>query len=87
MGVPTSIAGMVDASIGGKTGINSGYGKNLIAFHSPILTDGISWLNPIGSGFSAGMAEIVKAVLSLTVKFSINIPDSLLATGPMQLYY
>ena len=28
--VPTSLAGMVDASVGGKTGINSDYGKNLI---------------------------------------------------------
>ena len=34
--VPTTVAGMVDAAIGGKTGINSDYGKNLIgAFHSP----------------------------------------------------
>ena len=34
--IPTSLAGMVDASVGGKTGINSIFGKNLIgAFHSP----------------------------------------------------
>jgi 3-dehydroquinate synthetase len=36
--IPTSLAGMVDASIGGKTGINSSHGKNLIgAFNSPQL--------------------------------------------------
>ena len=35
--VPTTVAGMVDAAVGGKTGINSDFGKNLIgAFHSPI---------------------------------------------------
>jgi len=63
VGVPTSIAGMVDASVGGKTGINSGYGKNLIgAFHSPIavLID-ISWLKTLSNrDFSAGMAEVIK---------------------------
>ena len=61
--VPTSVAGMVDASIGGKTGINSGYGKNLIgAFHSPIavLVD-TSWLKSLSvRDFSAGMAEVIK---------------------------
>ena len=63
IGVPTSIAGMVDASIGGKTGINSEYGKNLIgAFHSPsaVLID-ISWLNTLSDrDFAAGMAEVIK---------------------------
>ena len=63
VGVPTSIAGMVDASIGGKTGINSDYGKNLIgAFHSPIavLID-TSWLKTLSDrDFSAGMAEVIK---------------------------
>ena len=61
--IPTSIAGMVDASIGGKTGINSEFGKNLIgAFHSPIsvLID-TSWLLTLSDrDFSAGMAEVVK---------------------------
>lgn len=61
--IPTSIAGMVDASVGGKTGINSEFGKNLIgAFHSPIsvLID-TSWLSTLSDrDFSAGMAEVVK---------------------------
>ena len=61
--VPTSVAGMVDASIGGKTGINSDYGKNLIgAFHSPlaVLID-LSWLSTLSDrDFSAGMAEVAK---------------------------
>ena len=61
--VPTSVAGMVDASVGGKTGINSEYGKNLIgAFHSPIsvLVD-FSWLATLSDrDFCAGMAEVIK---------------------------
>ena len=61
--VPTSLAGMVDASVGGKTGINSDYGKNLIgAFHSPIAVivdiEFLSTLSP--RDLSAGMAEVIK---------------------------
>jgi len=61
--VPTSLAGMVDASIGGKTGINSDYGKNLIgAFHSPIaVVIDPMWLRTLSNrDFSAGMAEVIK---------------------------
>jgi 3-dehydroquinate synthase len=54
---------MVDAAIGGKTGINSDYGKNLIgAFHSPqrVLID-TSWLISLSDrDFAAGLAEVVK---------------------------
>ena len=61
--VPTTLAGMVDASVGGKTGINSPYGKNLIgAFHSPIsvLIDP-SWLKSLSDrDFAAGLAEVIK---------------------------
>ena len=61
--VPTTIAGMVDAAVGGKTGINSDYGKNLIgAFHSPIsvLIDPV-WLSSLSDrDFAAGLAEVVK---------------------------
>lgn len=66
IGVPTSLAGMVDASVGGKTGINSDYGKNLIgSFHSPIavIVDP-SWLSSLSDrDFSAGMAEVIKCGL------------------------
>lgn len=63
LAVPTTIAGMVDAAIGGKTGINSDYGKNLIgAFHSPsqVVID-FTWLSTLGDrDFAAGLAEVVK---------------------------
>ena len=36
MHVPTTLLGMVDAAVGGKTGINTAEGKNLVgAFHEP----------------------------------------------------
>lgn len=61
--VPTSLAGMVDAAVGGKTGINSDYGKNLIgSFYSPISVivdvDLLGTLSP--RDISAGMAEVIK---------------------------
>jgi len=61
--VPTTVAGMVDASIGGKTGINSDYGKNLIgAFYSPItVIIDPQWLTTLSDrDFAAGLAEVVK---------------------------
>jgi 3-dehydroquinate synthase len=61
--VPTSLAGMVDASVGGKTGINSDYGKNLIgAFHSPsaVLIDTNFLETLTDRDFCAGMAEVIK---------------------------
>lgn len=61
--VPTTLAAMVDASIGGKTGINSEYGKNLVgSFYSPIvvLID-TSWLTSLSErDFAAGLAEVLK---------------------------
>jgi 3-dehydroquinate synthase len=61
--VPTSVAGCVDAAIGGKTGANLDYGKNMIgAFFSPIkvLID-LSWFATLSDrDFAAGLAEVVK---------------------------
>lgn len=61
--IPTTLAGMVDAAIGGKTGMNSSFGKNLVgAFHSPIevILDA-TWLETLGDrDFAAGLAEVIK---------------------------
>ena len=62
--VPTTLAAMVDAAVGGKTGINSEYGKNLIgSFYSPIsvLVD-LTWLETLSDrDFAAGLAEVLKS--------------------------
>jgi 3-dehydroquinate synthase len=62
--IPTTVAGAVDAAIGGKTAINSDYGKNLIgSFHSPIkVVIDLNWLTTLSDrDFAAGLAEVVKA--------------------------
>src|SRR5258706_5590793 len=61
--VPTSLLAQVDSSVGGKTGINSPQGKNLLgAFHQPLLvvadTAGRDTLPP--RQFRAGYAEVAK---------------------------
>ncbi|GAB3406586.1 3-dehydroquinate synthase [Schumannella luteola] len=62
--IPTSILGMVDAAVGGKTGINTAEGKNLVgAFHAPaqVIVD-LAWLDTLPRNeLLAGFAEIVKA--------------------------
>jgi 3-dehydroquinate synthase len=62
--VPTTLAAMVDAAVGGKTGINSEYGKNLIgSFYSPVsvLVD-LTWLETLSDrDFAAGLAEVLKS--------------------------
>jgi len=62
--VPTTLLGMVDAAVGGKTGINTAAGKNLVgAFHEPsaVLVD-LATLDSLPvAELAAGSAEIVKA--------------------------
>ena len=61
--VPTTLLGMVDAAVGGKTGINTAEGKNLVgSFHEPagVLCDlaSLDTLNP--HEVVSGLAEVVK---------------------------
>lgn len=62
--IPTTLIGMVDSAIGGKTGINHRAGKNFIgAFHHPaaIYID-VDYLKTLPARhFNSGMAEVVKS--------------------------
>jgi len=64
--IPTTLLSQVDASVGGKTGVNNKYGKNLIgAFYQPKAV----YINPQflktlpSREFAAGVAEIVKMAI------------------------
>ncbi|MFE4261571.1 3-dehydroquinate synthase [Streptomyces sp. NPDC056883] len=62
--VPTTILAMVDAAVGGKTGINTAEGKNLVgAFHPPagVLCDLAALDSLPVNDYVSGLAEIIKA--------------------------
>ena len=70
--IPTTLLSQVDASVGGKTGINNKFGKNLIgAFHQPIAV----YIDPSmlktlpKREFGAGIAEIVKMAVTFNKDF------------------
>jgi shikimate kinase/3-dehydroquinate synthase len=61
--IPTTLLAQVDSSVGGKTGINSRHGKNLVgAFHQPslVLADTLCLDTLSERDFRAGYAELVK---------------------------
>jgi 3-dehydroquinate synthase len=64
--IPTTLAAMVDASIGGKTGINTSAGKNLVgAFYSPthVIIDTVFLDSLSDRDYAAGLAEVIKTGL------------------------
>ncbi|NPA54903.1 MAG: 3-dehydroquinate synthase [Epsilonproteobacteria bacterium] len=76
--IPTTLLAMVDSSVGGKTGINNKYGKNLIgAFWQPnavyIDTKFLSTLPK--REFNAGMAEVIKMAVMFDRVFFENLAD------------
>ncbi|BCW67237.1 3-dehydroquinate synthase [Arthrobacter sp. NicSoilB4] len=83
--MPTSLLGMVDAAVGGKTGINTAEGKNLVgAFHPPagVLVD-LDTLDTLPKNeMISGMAEVIKcgfiadpAILELIEKDPTAVTD------------
>src|SRR5690606_2562139 len=61
--VPTTVLGMVDARIGGKTGINTNEGKNLVgAFHAPhaVIIDPLLIGDLSKNEILTGFADVIK---------------------------
>jgi 3-dehydroquinate synthase len=61
--LPTTLLGMVDAAVGGKTGINTDAGKNLVgAIHPPagVLCDLNTLASLPSNDYIAGLAEVIK---------------------------
>lgn len=70
--VPTTLLAQVDASVGGKTGVNTVYGKNLIgAFHQPraVYADPHFLATLPEREFAAGIAEMVKMAVCFDADF------------------
>ncbi len=70
--IPTTLLSQVDASVGGKTGMNNSYGKNLIgAFHQPkaVYIDPHFLTTLPEREFGAGVAEIVKMAVTFNKDF------------------
>ncbi len=62
--VPTTLLGMTDAAVGGKTAINTAEGKNLVgAFHPPggVLADLSVLASLPAAEYASGLAEVIKA--------------------------
>ncbi len=86
--VPTTLLAMVDSSVGGKTGINLGAGKNLAgAFHQPrgvfIATRLLETLPP--REIAAGMAEVIKYGLLGDAALFSRLEQLPLAVGSSEL--
>lgn len=70
--IPTTLLAQVDASIGGKTGINNAFGKNLVGlFHQPksVHIDPFFLRTLPAREFGAGVAEIIKMAVTFDAAF------------------
>ena len=70
--IPTTLLSQVDASVGGKTGMNNRYGKNLVgAFHQPkaVYIDPYFLTTLPSREFGAGVAEVVKMAVTFNKDF------------------
>ncbi len=68
--IPTTLLAMVDSSIGGKTGVNTRHGKNLIVVHHPSLViDDVDVLKTLPRReFNQGFVEIIKHAIIADAK-------------------
>lgn len=78
--IPTTLLAQVDSSVGGKTGVNNAFGKNLIGvFHQPkavfINTDFLQTLP--SREISAGLAEIIKMAVCFDKDFFALLQEQL----------
>ncbi len=84
--IPTTLLSMVDSSVGGKTGINNKYGKNLIGtFYQPeVVYIDTHFLKTLEKReFAAGMAEIIKMAVMFDKKFFEDIKNGNLTLEEM----
>ncbi len=89
--VPTTLLAMVDAAVGGKTGINTVEGKNLVGtFHTPagVLCDLAALESMPKHDYVAGLGEVVKCgfiadprILELVEEHGAEITDPVTAAG------
>ncbi|WP_419677439.1 3-dehydroquinate synthase [Aliarcobacter lanthieri] len=82
--IPTTLLSQVDASVGGKTGINNKYGKNLIGtFHQPkaVYIDSSMLKTLPKREFGAGVAEIIKMAVTFNKDFFIWLENNDLNEG------
>lgn len=85
--IPTTLLSQVDASVGGKTGINNAFGKNLIGlFHQPSAV----YINPrflsslSAREFGAGVAEMIKMAVCFDREFFEHLQTHTLSAQDIQ---
>ncbi len=85
--IPTTLLGMVDAAVGGKTGINTDAGKNLVgSFHEPraVLIDTTTLETVPPNEIIAGLAEVIKTgFIADPVILSLVEADPVAARDPL----
>lgn len=89
--VPTTLLAMVDSSVGGKTGVDTPHGKNLVgAFHPPevVLADPVLLTSLPAEVYRGGLAEMVKHALVADARYWSDLESGvpvLLARDPAAL--